>query len=284
MEHFGARDARPTDECTRLITQESDSFIGIYAHRYGSVPRGASKSITEAEFDVATNAKLPRFAYIVDDDAPWWPKFIDSGKPARSLARFKRRLMDDLIFKRFSTNEGLAAAVAADLGRHIATQQLPRFEPGTQSRSKRALATAEQWNRMRNDIYSANRDLFLVHTLSPSRVAGQLFDIFIYLRKHKSPDTPEVELAEFFLGKYWGNVVYTVPNGGGLVGLSTSAYGEFLCVCRVTLKDGTQLVLDRYVDFGPTAQSIRQPKVAMAPSSRLSSAAAERESGRGSGS
>jgi hypothetical protein len=59
--------------------------------------------------------------------------------------------------------------------------------------------------------------------------------------------------AEFFLGKYWGDRVIRVANQGGLVGISTSAYGEFLCVCRVTLTDGTQLMLDRYIDFGPNA-------------------------------
>ena len=33
MEHLGARDERPKDECVRLIRTESKAFIGIYAHR-----------------------------------------------------------------------------------------------------------------------------------------------------------------------------------------------------------------------------------------------------------
>ena len=53
MEHFGARDERPREECLRIISKESDSFVGIYAHRYGFVPRGFTKSITEAEYDAA---------------------------------------------------------------------------------------------------------------------------------------------------------------------------------------------------------------------------------------
>jgi hypothetical protein len=99
MEHFGARDARPREECVRVICKESDSFVGIYAHRYGYVPRGSSKSIPEAEFDAATVAKLPRFTYVVDEEAPWSPKYIDSGRLRRSLERFKRRLLADLIVK-----------------------------------------------------------------------------------------------------------------------------------------------------------------------------------------
>lgn len=267
MEHFGARDARPREECVRLISQESDSFVGIYAHRYGHVPSGSSKSITEAEFDAAAAAKLPRFTYVVDGEAPWNPKQIDSGRPGTSLERFKRRLMSELIVKPFTTRDQLAASVAADLGRHLATQQLTRVQPAAPSKSRAAVATAEEWNRLRDGVYSANHGLFLVHTLSPSRTPGQRFDIFIYVRKHKAPDTPEIAFAEFFLGKYWGNTVFRVANKGGLVGLATSAYGEFLCVCRVTLndKDGTQLMLDRYVDFGATRPPLEQPNKGVQP-------------------
>src|SRR5262245_59289121 len=76
MEHVGARDVRPFAECVRIIREESDSFVGIYAHRYGHVPERSRKSITEAEFDAAYHAKLPRFTYVVDEETPWNPKQI----------------------------------------------------------------------------------------------------------------------------------------------------------------------------------------------------------------
>src|SRR5436853_592668 len=69
MEHFGARDERPKDECLRLIAEESDFFVGVYAHRYGYVPEGDNLSITEAEYDAATSAGLPRLIYIVHESA-----------------------------------------------------------------------------------------------------------------------------------------------------------------------------------------------------------------------
>lgn len=267
MEHFGARDARPLNECLRVVSQESDSFVGIYAHRYGHVPTGSTKSITEAEFNAATAAKLPRFTYVIDDEAPWNPKHIDSGHPKSRLECFKRRLLSELIVKPFATRDQLATSVAADLGRHLATLQLARVLPAAPSRTKAALATAEEWNKQRDGMYSSNRGLFLVHSLSPSREPGQLFDIFIYVRKHKAPDTPEIAFAEFFLGRYWGNSVFRVENKGGLVGLATSAYGDFLCLCRVTLNDGTQIMLDRYVDFG-VATRTTQPNSVPKPTSR----------------
>jgi hypothetical protein len=252
MEHFGARDARPKDECLRIIAEESDSFVGIYAHRYGYLPRGSRKSITEMEFDAAESAKLPRFAYLVDEGAPWSPKYIDDGVSKRRLEQFKGRLRDSLIYKPFSTGDNLAASVAADLGRHLATLQLRHIQASDSQSAPGPMEfkSTEEWNRHRDDVYTQHRGLFLVHTLSPSRIPGQLFDIHIYLRKHKTQKIPEVAHAEFFLGRHWGSSVFKVDNEGGLIGLSTSAYGEFLCVCRVTFSDGEKLMLERYIDFG----------------------------------
>lgn len=39
MEDFGARDQRPLAESLTVV-EESDVFVGIYAHRYGFVPDG----------------------------------------------------------------------------------------------------------------------------------------------------------------------------------------------------------------------------------------------------
>ncbi len=260
MEHFGARDERPKDECLRLISKESNSFVGIYAHRYGHIPRRCHKSITEAEFDAATLAKLPRFVYVVDDEAPWNPKFIDDGDARSRLVRLKRRLQDGMIVKPFNTKDQLAMYVAADLGRHLATTQLKRVEAGQagfgSEPTKKRLKTIEAWNRHRDGIYKTHRGYFLVHTLSPSRRPGQRFDIFIYLQKHKSQSTPEVAYAEFFFGRYWGDRIFRVRNEGGLIGISTSAYGEFLCTCSVVFRDRSQLMLERYIDFGTNAPSI----------------------------
>ncbi len=254
MEHFGARDERPKKECVRLITEQASSFVGIYAHRYGYIPPRSRKSITEMEFDAACTAKLPRFVYLLDDDAPWKPAFIDDGDAKQRLTLFKDRLREALIVKAFSNKDQLATYVAADIGRHIAAIQLKRVESATpasvENLSKQQIKSIKEWSRHRNGIYSTNRGLFLVHTLSPSRDPKQLFDIFIYLRKHKSAEIPEVAYAEFFLGRFWGNRVLKVRNNGGLVGISTSAYGEFLCVCRVELKDHTEVMLERYIDFG----------------------------------
>ena len=118
MESFGARDERPKEECLRLI-RESDFFVGIYAHRYGHVPDGDEKSITEAEYDEASHVGLPRLIYIVDDVAPWVPLYIDRDPAAVKLAVLKRRLRNRHICNSFATPDQLRAHVAVDLGREI---------------------------------------------------------------------------------------------------------------------------------------------------------------------
>ena len=108
---------------------------------------------------------------------------------------------------------------------------------------------SSEWSKERDGIYQKTRGIFLAHVIEPSREKGQLYDVFIYLIGHKSRTLEDVESAEFFLGSYWGNEIFRETRKNGLLGMSTSAYGPFLCLCRVTLKDGSQFQLHRYIDF-----------------------------------
>jgi hypothetical protein len=108
----------------------------------------------------------------------------------------------------------------------------------------------QPWKKTRSEIYSRNRDVFLVHVLEPSKKPEQKFDIFMYLINHKgSNSTVDIDYVMFFLGKGWGNRVFKVQNEGGPIGLSTSAFGSFLAICHVVFKDGHEVTLDRYIDF-----------------------------------
>ena len=93
--------------------------------------------------------------------------------------------------------------------------------------------------------------MFLAHILNPSENPDQIYDIFIYLIKHKHPlsTIEEVKYVEFYFGRQWGNKIFKVNNDGGFIGVNLSAYGEFLCTCKVTLKDGSSILLDKYIDF-----------------------------------
>jgi Domain of unknown function (DUF4062) len=69
MEVFGAR---PADATTASLSEisESNALVGIYAHRYGHIPKGQSISITEQEFEFARSNSKPTFCFLVDPEQP----------------------------------------------------------------------------------------------------------------------------------------------------------------------------------------------------------------------
>jgi hypothetical protein len=256
MEHFGARDERPAEECVHLVRDKSDIFVGIYAHRYGYVPDGLDCSISELEYKAATEAKLPRFLYLVDDGYPWLPAHIDGGEQKQRLDGFKASLRKHHICQAFSSHDQLATKVVADVARHIAFKQTRRVGPDLpievvehEWQLPTTFETPDDWNKQRIDTYARNRNLFLTHVIQPSNRPGQSFDVSIYLIRHKRQDFSDVRVAEFFMGPYWGNKVFPSVDRGGLIGISTAAHGTFLCLCKVTFTDGTAITIDRYIDF-----------------------------------
>ena len=110
-------------------------------------------------------------------------------------------------------------------------------------------ANGTDWPELRKGIYDKNNNYFLTHVIEPSNEDGQLYDIFIYVIKHKSKDFEQIEKAEFFFGKYWGNKVFAGTKVDDYIGVRTAAYGPFLAVCKLTLKNGQVIFLNRYVDF-----------------------------------
>ncbi|MCW4000013.1 MAG: DUF4062 domain-containing protein [Candidatus Bathyarchaeota archaeon] len=259
MEHFGARDERALDECLRLIREESDFFVGIYAHRYGFIPKGQSKSIIEAEYEMASAVGLKRFIYLVNEDAPWLPSKLDDGEVKIKLRSLKDRLKADHICSFFSNKDELAAQVAADLGRELQLLSLKHvsqvtFEKDSPSSKSCDIKTIGEWNEFRQGVYEECKFTFIAHTIKPSRTKNQKFDIAIYLLRHQAQSLDSYELedidhAEFFLGPKWDDKIFNITNSGGIIGISVSAYGPFLCTCRVTLKNKKQLFLSKYIDF-----------------------------------
>ena len=132
-------------------------------------------------------------------------------------------------------------------------QELLKVNPGgsveTATATNLKLESGEAWNAHRNKVKEGSRNVFLAHVIKPSNTPEQRYDIYIFLIRTKPPNLEDVNYAEFFFGRYWANKVFRVTNDGGKVGVSTSAYGPFLCTCRVTFKDGYQAYIERFIDF-----------------------------------
>ena len=115
-----------------------------------------------------------------------------------------------------------------------------------------------QWHHARIEEYERTNGYMLVHTYRPSLKPGQLYDIFIFLVRHRKGTAGppkrefiEIKQAEFFFGDSWKNRKFKVENAGGLIGIRTAAWGTFLATCRITFKKRATkpIILHRYIDF-----------------------------------
>lgn len=112
----------------------------------------------------------------------------------------------------------------------------------------------------RSEIYKRHHGIFLTHVFEPE--INGVFTAHIYLIGHKKKQAVGVQAvennslhavakADFYLGEMWNDKVFSRSASlpGAPIGITVSAYGPFLCSCLVTLRDGEQIELYRYIDF-----------------------------------
>ncbi|MBI3914150.1 MAG: DUF4062 domain-containing protein [Chloroflexi bacterium] len=118
MEYFGARTEEPKAAALKAVEQ-CDMFVGIYAHRYGTIPDGETKSITEQEFDHALEHKKTILCYRVGTKQPWLLEFVEQDESKKKkLEEFLKRV-DKFLRQEFTTPEDLLARISPDLSRVI---------------------------------------------------------------------------------------------------------------------------------------------------------------------
>jgi len=108
METYAASDSRPLDRCLEDVTG-CDVYAGIIAWRYGFIPEGQKKAITELEYEQAGRSGLPRLLFLAAEDAPWPPNLMDADP--ESIRKLRARLQLDHIVTFFRSPEDLARAV-----------------------------------------------------------------------------------------------------------------------------------------------------------------------------
>lgn len=82
MEYYVAEDRRPVDRCLADVSR-CDVYLGIFAWRYGWVPRNKNRkrfSITEMEYRQALAAGKPCLVFLLDEGVPWAPGWIDDDR------------------------------------------------------------------------------------------------------------------------------------------------------------------------------------------------------------
>jgi hypothetical protein len=127
MEDFTAVGSYPVDRVLELV-RESDAFVILIAWNYGFVPTPTNKdglpqgsvpgetSITEYEYLAAKEKKIPILVFLLGENAPWPPHYIDgfAGKGSvDQILRLRAQLMNDYVVSFFSTPGEVESAVTA---------------------------------------------------------------------------------------------------------------------------------------------------------------------------
>ncbi len=116
MEIFGARSEEPKTVSLKEV-KNCDVFIGIYAHRYGWVPKNDEYSITHQEYEIAKKENKKVLCYFIEEDYPWLPKWMDEGGEKKKLEKFKQKVMEVYTPDYFTTSESLIPKISRDLAR-----------------------------------------------------------------------------------------------------------------------------------------------------------------------
>ena len=108
MEYFGARPRKPYDVMLSEL-RKCDLYLGILAHRYGSVEKETQLSFTELEYREAKRINLPIFFFLIDPVHPVDPTMMEKRpQESKKLSRLKAEISEQYTTTSFTTPEDLA--------------------------------------------------------------------------------------------------------------------------------------------------------------------------------
>jgi predicted RNA-binding Zn-ribbon protein involved in translation (DUF1610 family) len=119
MEYWGA-DPREPIEVSLEKVQQSDIYVGIIAHRYGTIVEKTGKSHTQMEYEEAYKKGIPCLIYFKSDEVPILPKFMENNPESiKKLDEFKTKLKNKHKISYFENSNDLAVKVVVDLSKRI---------------------------------------------------------------------------------------------------------------------------------------------------------------------
>ena len=114
MEYYVAEDKRPVDKCLEDVAA-CDIYVGIFAWRYGYIPTGYDKSITELEYRKAVETGKDCHIFLLHEDAPWLPKFVDKGDDAQKIDYLRKELSEKYDVSFFKLHDELGSLVGTSI-------------------------------------------------------------------------------------------------------------------------------------------------------------------------
>ncbi len=117
MEYLPASDAEAIVESLRMVN-EADIYLGVFAYRYGYVPKGLDISITEMEYNRAVERGIPRLLFLMHEKHPLTAADVEKGEGAVKLEALKAKLRTERVVNTFKSPDELSAQVINSLSHY----------------------------------------------------------------------------------------------------------------------------------------------------------------------
>lgn len=159
MEDYTSTEQKPVDKCCSDV-KSCDIYLGIFAFRYGHIPKGYQKSITRLEYEAAGAAGIPRLIFLIDEDAPWPKSMMD--KDDSEIYTFRDLLKNEHTLEPLKNISDFNLKVAAALSnaidalrakRVIPKPNIPALLPYLNNRSQQKDELAEVLSLCQNDLH-----------------------------------------------------------------------------------------------------------------------------------
>lgn len=115
MEHLPASDDDAIAASLALV-DEADIYLGVFAFRYGHVPRGHDRSITEIEYDRAVERGIRRICFVMADDYALPARDVETGPGAEKITVLRGRVGKEWVVNFFRSPDDLRALAIHALG------------------------------------------------------------------------------------------------------------------------------------------------------------------------
>jgi hypothetical protein len=185
MEYYVAEPRRPLDRCLDDV-RRCDLYVGLFAWRYGYVPPGSERSITEREFREALRFDRPVLCFLLAEDAPWPERYKEQGPGRRKLDALRAEIQRDFLCATFTSPEQLAAEVTAA----IARWERPAATPPDPEREHRLM---KLWTSSPSRL-ERNRARQALVNMGSSRYASAIKELLLQRQA-------DVDELHFYLGE-----------------------------------------------------------------------------------
>jgi len=185
MEHLPASDSEAIATSLKMV-DEANIYLGIFAHRYGYVPKGYDISITEMEYNRAVERGIPRLIFLIHEDHPIKAADVEKGEGAVKLEALKARLGTERVVNFFKSPADLRAHVINSLSQyrqpdlttfhHVSDIPVPPepyiAHPYTLLQTYNLIGRQAELNLLTDWVTNSNSDIYQARILNIVAIGG----------------------------------------------------------------------------------------------------------------